>query len=232
MNSMPVYLATSDKTMKILPATAYCINKFWPGQEVNILGFSNPTFNLPENFFYHSLGVMTPVNEWSNPIREFMKTHAPNYFVFGLDDMLPIKPIDTDLIGWLTDTYCDHNLGRIGLTNDIRKRKCEKRVFDKFTAVIATQDVPYRVSTQYSIWSKDYFLECMRPGLSPWTFEKPGSINDNKIVVGTNGDYAVHLAHGIPSPNVPQHNTWKQCSCSCNYKVDPVTLVELQELIP
>ena len=57
MKDFGVYVWTSNQLMHCLPAWCYLFNKFWgKEQEVRILGYDKPTFDLPDNFQYISLG--------------------------------------------------------------------------------------------------------------------------------------------------------------------------------
>jgi len=226
---LPIYLPTCDHTMKILPAMAYCINKFWPGQEVYVLGYATPSLEieLPKNFFYISLGMDAGPGQWSIGIIDWVIEHGADYFIFGVDDMLPIVPVNQDLIDWLVKTHCNAGTGRIGLTNDIQHRLCNE-VGGKYTTVFAAREAKYRVSTLFSIWRREAFLKSIQPSMSPWYFEKHGKVQED--VIGTRNKYAIHTSHGLPSLNIPQH-TWNKCIC-CNITPDKETARVLQYLLP
>jgi len=239
---IPIYLTTSDKTMKILPAQAYCINKFWPGQEVHVLGYAEPTFELPENFFYHSLGRDPGPDGWSTPLIDYFKSEGPNWFIFSVDDMLPIAPVNQDMIDWLLHTHGHSGTARIGLTNDIQQRPCHEYA-GKYMVVLADNDAPYvapwlkrtndiryRVSTLFSIWRRQAFIDYILPGVSPWMAEVKSIVPMSQNVIGTRGEYAIHNSHGLFSNNIPQHK-WDRCLCK-QVTVDPVTREELGKLIP
>ncbi|KKK57355.1 hypothetical protein LCGC14_3055310, partial [marine sediment metagenome] len=55
---MKVYVSTSNQYLHLVKIYAYLFNKFWnrPGQEVVVLGYDAPTFDLPDNFSFVSMG--------------------------------------------------------------------------------------------------------------------------------------------------------------------------------
>ena len=53
--------------------------------------------------------------------------------------------------------------------------------------VVSNQDAPYRSSLLPAIWNADYFRRLLKPGRSPWAFEKHGMEecrNDGKLILG------------------------------------------------
>ena len=226
---IPIYLTTSDKTMRILPAQAYCINKFWPGQEVHVLGYAEPTFELPENFFYHSLGCDPGPNGWSTPLINYFKSNGPDWFIFSVDDMIPIAPVNQEMIDWLLKTHGHSGTARIGLTNDIQQRP-GREYPGKYNVVLADNTPRYRVSTLFSIWRRAAFLDVIQPNVSPWQAEVNSVVPMTQNVIGTRGEYAIHNSHGLFSSNIPQHK-WDRCLCG-QVTVDPITRKELGALIP
>lgn len=210
---LPIYIATCDKTANILPALGYCMNRFWPGNSVHILGNTFPKAYLPENFHFHNIGKMVPADEWSTPIRAFLEEHAPEWFIFGLDDMLPCFNVDRKAFEVMTDLI-GPDVGRIGLV-------WSKRYQHPRNVVMLRPDADYRATTQYSIWNKQWLLDIMTPGMSPWKFEKPGPRGDSAKVFMPGNIQPVHFAHGLAS-GVCKHGP-DHCIC-CNRKVDSQTL--------
>jgi hypothetical protein len=212
--------------MKTLPGMAYCLEKYWPNQEVHILGYTEHPYNLPDNFIFHSLGVDPGPEKFSNAIREFMATNSPEYFIFTTDDVFPIRPVDQELINQLAEKYCNKELGRVGLWNDIQKRPCTITcILDKTTIVTATKHALYRVSLPWSIWRREALLEVFIDNLSPWKTE--GRPLASKVI-GTRGHYAIHPSHGMYSANIP--HTWDKCIC-CGERIEPGSYNELKELV-
>ena len=69
--NLSVFIFTSNSSMHCVPAWAYLFNKFWPwNQDVKVLGYDQPTFILPENFEYISLGKQRGPKYWSDDIRK------------------------------------------------------------------------------------------------------------------------------------------------------------------
>ena len=70
--------------------------------------------------------------------------------------------------------------GRFDLTKDIKSRPHDI----KDLIIYAKPDSRYRLSTQPSIWHRDFLLKYLTPGLSPWDFETQDPKNDGWDVVG------------------------------------------------
>ncbi len=75
----------------------------------------------------------------------------------------------------------DNGIGRIDLTKDIKARDNSPYVS---TFVMAHHNTRYRLSTQPSIWNKNFLLHYLNPGLSPWDFETQDPKNDGWDVIG------------------------------------------------
>ena len=62
---LPIYVTTSNGYMKVVKVFCYLFNKFWGSQqEVNIVGFDPPDFELPNNFKFISLGKQRGPEYW------------------------------------------------------------------------------------------------------------------------------------------------------------------------
>jgi hypothetical protein len=164
---MRVYVATCDKYDHLMPGFAYLFNKYWGAeQQVDVLGFRSPPIALPKNFKFHS---MQPVETkaWTTNLGTFLRTQSDPYFTFLLDDYWLTQPVDMNRVAVMEDevktgavkgdlstntAYFQHHLYRNGL-------------------VLATRSAQYRTSTQPCIWSRDFMLDLMVPGLNPWQFE-------------------------------------------------------------
>ena len=55
-HEIKMYVNTCDATMFFIPIFAYFYEKYWKtNTQVKVLGFSEPTYNLPKRFEYISL---------------------------------------------------------------------------------------------------------------------------------------------------------------------------------
>lgn len=212
---MRIFILTSDKYMKILPASAYLLNKYWPDQEFVVCGFSEPEFELPENFLFYVVGPQAsyPFSRWSDGLiavlRAFPKEKYPIIF---LDDYLVCKPVRADIIRMALD-YMEQFSG-FCLKFDIA---ADRRFAAGATPYGTLGDIPlvksdynsqYHSSLMPGIWNRELLLRYLLvPGESPHDFELSGTprlarYGDEVIVVGTVTDpWPITITLGFRSLN-------------------------------
>lgn len=173
---MKIICTTSDKYLHLIPVFAYLFNKYWPGQQCEVVGYTKPN-NLPDNFTFYSHGVQGSQNEWSTNLRKYFE-QQPQWFVWLMEDTFFKGPVgDIDLLS----IYTENPVGRIDLTGDVQHRE-----FSVMSdgLVLASPSSRYRLSTQPSIWNRDYLLQYLTPGMTPWEFETQDPKNDGWDIVG------------------------------------------------
>jgi len=114
--------------------------------------------------------------------------------------------------------------GRINLSDECCKQKHEyfygyheNKIFHN------TQDAEYRLSTQPSLWNKEFLLQYLKPDLSPWDFESQQPKNDGWEIIGMDRE-SCPLKH---NEGVTRHDIYKY-----NFNgMDEETLNELNEII-
>ena len=190
---MRIICSTSNNYLHILPIFCYLFNNFWSQkQDVTIIGYNHPNYNLPDNFDFVSLndGDQQTKNDYARHLREYLESIDDNYFIYTMEDTFIKNNINfeslNDLISICNDT---NNIGRIDLTEGILNRSFS--IFDKVnntTIIESDQYAEYRISCQMSIWNKKYILKYLKDGYSPWDFEIKGSSlakNDGYKILGT-----------------------------------------------
>ena len=70
---VPFYVSTNNKHMGCLGVFSYIFNHFLPDQELRILGYKKPDFELPDNCTFISMGTQGTVNEWSTDLRKYFE---------------------------------------------------------------------------------------------------------------------------------------------------------------
>ncbi len=134
------------------------------------------------------MGVQGPVSEWSTDIRKWVNVNADQFFIWMMEDSFLKQPVD-DTEAW---ELCTPEVGRVNLTNDV-----SKRAHEIYNGVLyAAQNSRYRLSMQPSIWNKDYFLQYITDGLTPWEAETQDPKNDGWQIVGL-VDYPVKHNEGV-----------------------------------
>ncbi len=169
-----IIVTTSNKYTHLLPVFFYLYNKYF-GQPFTLLGYEKPSCLLPDNCTFVSMGVQGPVSEWSTDIRKWIEANADQFFIWMMEDSLIKQPVKN--IPWL---LCLRGVGRINLTNDVSKRPHEL----EYGVLYAAPDSRYRLSMQPSIWNRDYFLQYITDGLTPWEAETQDPVNDGWHILG------------------------------------------------
>ena len=83
----PVYVSTNDKHLMCLKVFVELFNIFWEGQDLNILGYTKPSYSLGERATFHSMGPQQPPEKWSNGLLEFFSSIDDDVFLYGAEDM-------------------------------------------------------------------------------------------------------------------------------------------------
>ena len=181
---MKIIITTSDKYHHLLPVFLYLYNKYW-GEPFDLVGYAKPECELPDNCTWVSLGTQGAKTEFSTDLRKYFELQ-PDWFVWMMEDTFLKEQVDINQPVFNTEFKSD--LGRFDLTDDISKRPCA------FTGglVIAHNESRYRLSTQPSIWNKQFLLQYLTPGLSPWDFETQDPKNDGWDVYGLQGKPVNH----------------------------------------
>ena len=204
--NLPVYFSTNDKHTICLKVCAELYEKFWPGQEFNVLGYT--PVDVGEMGAFHSMGQQGPVQEWSTDLRKFFEKIEGDFFIYGTEDYAFTDYTDIECLNQLTEIIQnDSTIGRINLVNPNEGREWYTRENNPHYKTILHEDFGdwglyeqtsssnYAVTTQLSIWNKEFFLRHCQAGLTPWEFELKGSQNARK-----DKDYRVLMVYGEKYP--------------------------------
>ncbi len=167
---MKIIVTTSDNYHHLLPVFFYLYNKYW-GAPFELVGHAKPECELPANCTWVSLGEQLGPKSWSDQLRPYFE-QQPDWFVWMMEDTF----LKSD-VGYFEVPY---NFGRVDLTKDIRNR--EHTNDGEF--ITAHPNSRYRLSTQPSIWNRNFLITYLTPGLSPWDFETQDPKNDGWEVTG------------------------------------------------
>jgi len=179
----PVYISTNDKHVICLKVFVELFGKFWSGQEVNVLGYT--PIDLADFVTFHSMGKQGTVKDWSADLRIQME-HADEYFIYGTEDIAFYKDADIDWLNQLIEIAKENKqIGRINLVNPCMagytiERNPHYKVrqvkdFGDWGLYEQTDQSNYQLTTQLSIWNKEFFLRYCESGMTPWDFETVGS---------------------------------------------------------
>ena len=199
---MKIFISTSDKYLHLLKPFSFLFNKFWSqDQQVTILGYKSPTFKLPNNFNFISMGmsINDPI-EWSGDLRNFFETIKDEWSIYATEDMFLVHPVNFKSL-YKLKKFMINNVGRICLTNDTVRKS---HIVVEDNVIELTQDADYRISCIYSIWNKEYMLKYLQPKMTPWDFELKGTHrakNDGYRILGVNSNFPIYLSLAIRRGN-------------------------------
>lgn len=234
---MHVYVTTSDWYNPLIPAFAYLFNRHWsPVQRVTVLGYTPPpeAGRLPANFSFVSLGdpceeasAWSRNPQWTDSLLPFFEALREDRFILFQIDYFLDRPVRHDLVALLARRFDRDGAAKADLTLERMYFPHEPWAEEDGVKLIASrQDAPYRSSLQAAIWRRDYFLELLVPGRTPWQFEKLGMIErqgDGRLILG--------LA-GLEEPPVSYLNLYRHGLLRWNddlHRPPPWMLAELTE---
>jgi hypothetical protein len=232
-DNMNVYVFTSDDYLPVLKPFGYLFNKFWsPKQQVKIVGFTPPTWELPDNFEFISLGKQRGMEYWSDDYIDFFNSIKDDYFIHMVENEFLLRNVDFNIVNSLIE-FLDDDVGRIDLTPGPSLRQWEMfQEYDDFDIIELSQRDQYRLAIRLNVWNKKYFLKHLRSGENAWEFEIFGNQraqNDDYKILATNRKYACYIMDGTKakdptSLDLRAHNT--ECS-SFGLPVDELTIREM-----
>lgn len=205
LKQIPIYITTSDRHMPCLQAFCYLFNKFWSNEvTINILGYATPTFNLPSNVNYISLGIDRGPQYWSSDMLDFFSSINNYVFFLTNDDGFLIKKLNIEL---LHDAFVfskmlsieNDNFLRFCLTHCVSTRAHEfVKNTDHGGQIIKSQPgTDYRFSIQHSLWNTKNFLKILKPNTTPWQLELDENARYSRFdIYGFINNCPLHIGHG------------------------------------
>jgi hypothetical protein len=166
---MRILVTTSDQYLHLLKPYTILFNKYWPNQNVTILGFDNTGIpELPNNFDFVSLGNQNDFeNYWSDPLIPYIDEVKEEYFVIMVGDFFLTDYVDTKRLKLLEDEIISGNADKALLDTHLSAYTTEYKT--NIRKIL--QDAPYRTTLHPSIWKKEYFKKYLKPKLTAWDFE-------------------------------------------------------------
>ena len=181
---MRVLVTTSDQYLHLLMPYAILFNRYWPGQQVTMLGFDSADLpTLPNNFEYISLGKQEDFGRfWTDPIIPYIDKIKEDYFVVTCADMLLTDYANLKKIE-LLEKEISSGSAKKALLNCHLNGYTEKH---KDGINKLWQKAPYRTTLNMSIWEKEYFKKYLNPNFTIWDFEiknMPESQEDGAVII-------------------------------------------------
>ena len=202
LEELKVVIPTCDKYIHLIEGLMYTINKFWSANnKFIILGYTPPKYKLYNNWEFVSLGIDTGPQNWSNDLLKFFNSFEDKYFINMIDDTLMTRSSDMNKIN-AAYKYMKKNLevGKCFLHGSLTTGGFDwppvipiQELDNMFCDVSQTSD--YRTSIQSAIWSTDYFLQNLKPNMTPWDFETQFPKNDNVRILTTKEHHPTMFSH-------------------------------------
>ena len=193
VNNLRVFCFTCDKYLWAIEGFAHQMGKYWPGIEIVVVGFTEPDFDLPENFSFYSVGKFDdyPADRWSNATIDFLNSVDDELFILMLEDYWLTRKVDDRairLLDWYLRKY--PHISGIDLTSDrlYGSNLRDYQSLDVLDLVINDPPAPYHFSLQARMWRRSEMLRYLKSEETPWETEIDGSrrmVVDGSIVLGT-----------------------------------------------
>jgi hypothetical protein len=206
--NVPFYVSTNNKHLECLAVFLDLFNYYIPEQEVRVLGYDEPSYDLSDNCKFISMGEQGDVSEWSTDLRKYFLNSDDDYFIYGTEDVFFYDKPKIDYINYLAKKM-KHNpqVGRLQLTDGAEENNCTLETSHHYRVSLLeyVDDQPwgnfklfkqkwgsnYTLNTQLSLWNKEYFLKYCIDGMTPWQFESQASERAKM-----NPDYEVWMVDG------------------------------------
>jgi hypothetical protein len=207
-----IFVLTSDHYIGSVRAFAFLFNQFWSkAQEVIVAGFKPPTFDLPSNFHFHSLGNMVdyPVNKWSDALIKLLHDYPDEVFALFLEDYWLSRPVNVQAVQMLYDyMHQFRNVLKMDLYSDrlYAGGMTDYNYCGYLDLIRSDPASQYHMSLMAGLWNRDLMLRFLIPGESPWQVELEGTPRvaraaDEVMVLGTRNMPVRHiLAHRRGNP--------------------------------
>lgn len=224
MNDIPVFVTTSDKYLPTLLPFSYLFNRHWGiDQKVIVGGFSKPSFELPQNFTFHSIGEQSayPMERWADGLLDLLAAYPDlHHAVILFEDYFISRRVDREAIRILYDYAVQfRNVVKVCLTGD-RLYAAGMKDYDnvsRLDLIISDYNSQYHFSWMAGVWNLDFLRLFLQRGWSVWDCELSGTpklaaFKDRFLVIGSRQWPLRHtLAHRGGDPGKLLLDGLKQC---------------------
>jgi hypothetical protein len=189
---MNILVLTSNKYVNILPGFAHFMDKFWPDerQPVTVMRYDVRPPKLPQRYATPAVGKQADFS-WSAGLLAHLSNFHGSHVLLMLEDYYLTQPVDRELIGKLWEWMIDHpNVAKLDLSGDrLKTPYTPAEMVHGVQLIESAPDAPFQASLQAAIWRRDFLMDCLVPGETPWEFEKRGTrrimANAHPRILGT-----------------------------------------------
>lgn len=164
---MKIIVPTCDKYLWIVPTSFHFYKKNWPDNPYQI-EYITETIEVKGAHTFCAGRL-----PWAGRMIKYLESSEEDVFLLLLDDIIITERVNTDIVKQ-AEALCTGDIGCVWLHSH---NKFSKFLID--TGIRGFKeyplDKPYSISTQASIWQKEFFLEALRYEESIWDTEIKGS---------------------------------------------------------
>ena len=176
------------------------LKRYWPDFDYDVYFCTES-----KQFSFPGLNIHCPLNEplsstWSKRLIDLLHIIPTENIIFMLDDFWLKAPVN---IEWLNELMARFDADKqIGHINLIHESTSALKPSEKFPdLVIYPKKRPYRITTQASLYRKDYLLQVLRIHESAWQFEVYGSKRSARLpqenyIIAENAPTVLSYDHG------------------------------------
>ena len=162
----------SNGYIELLKGNIACLDMFWPDQEMTIIGFDKPEFDLPDRFNFISAGKQEDFGgDFCKPIRPVLESLDTETITIFLDDTYLVGEVDQELYDKAHAKVESGEVQKVDLCYGSDSMTEQSTVYDD-TFNVYNQDMNFRHAMTCCIVNKKHFLSFFRDGLSIWKFER------------------------------------------------------------
>jgi hypothetical protein len=189
---MKIILSGYEGSKHILAASAYLISKYIPADfEVIFLNYGVYAKRLHRGVVMSLAAEQAGVNSWARDIKGYLESLDDEFVIFALDDYLLAHPMDMHIYESMMDKLVGNkNIACARLSYSDFYKETEFEFFDG-DIIVLTNVAQYSVTTQYTVWRREFLIEVLSKVNTPWEFEMAGSdyLNSTgKRVIGMRKD--------------------------------------------
>lgn len=158
---MRVIVFTSDKYVSLIKGFAHLFNKHWgEDQQVSVLGFDPPDFDLPANFEFISAGKQTDFKPkaFCEPFRPILESFDDEVFTIFIEDFFLISSVDKVKLSKAVNLLESNKASKVDLFLGGDYQFASSDHFDDDFNVYP-QNMEYRFPACGHIVRKDYYLK-------------------------------------------------------------------------
>lgn len=176
------YVPCCDASLEIIKINSYLFDKLYPEAKLVFMGFKNPDYEFyNKNHSFVSLAAeqVGGPSQWTRYIYDYLKDVDDEIVGFMLDDYLLCTEPNREMIKIAHNLLKNkEGIGRFDLTFDcqVEGDLLDKKIkISDYQVALKSPSADYRISTQTSLWKRDYLLKFLNNNWTPWQFEIEGT---------------------------------------------------------